>query len=44
MGQRVIGPGLAIDIVKTFLSAEFQGDRHQRRIDKITEIEKKYNA
>ncbi|AZV55303.1 ribose 5-phosphate isomerase B [Clostridium sp. AWRP] len=43
MGQRVVGAGLAIDIVDTFLSAKFQGDRHQRRIDKITEIEKKYS-
>lgn len=43
MGQRVVGPGLAIDIVKTFLNAEFEGDRHLRRINKITEIEKKYN-
>lgn len=43
MGQRVVGTGLAIDIVKTFLSSEFEGDRHQKRIDKISEIEKKYN-
>jgi ribose 5-phosphate isomerase B len=43
MGERVVGAGLALDIVDTFLSAKFQGDRHQRRIDKITEIEKKYN-
>ena len=43
MGQRVVGPGLAIDIVKTFLNSEFQGDRHQKRIDKITSIEEKYS-
>ncbi|HCW54306.1 MAG TPA: ribose 5-phosphate isomerase B [Clostridium sp.] len=43
MGQRVVGPGLAIDIVKTFLTSEFQGERHQKRIDKITAIEKKYS-
>ncbi|WP_244833696.1 ribose 5-phosphate isomerase B [Clostridium sp. BJN0001] len=43
MGERVVGPGLALDIVKTFLSSEFQGGRHTRRIDKITEIEKKYS-
>jgi len=42
LGARVIGIGLALDIVDTFLSAEFQGERHQKRIDKITEIEKKY--
>jgi len=27
------------EIVKTFLTTEFKGDRHQRRVDKITEIE-----
>ena len=43
MGQRVVGPGLAIDIVKTFLTAEYEGGRHQNRLDKITEIEKKYS-
>lgn len=43
LGQRVVGPGLAIDIVKTFLSAEFEGDRHLKRIQKIADIEKKYN-
>ena len=43
MGQRVVGPGLAIDIVDTFLNAQFQGGRHERRINKITAIEKKYS-
>ena len=43
LGERVVGPGLAIDIVKTFLTSEFQGERHQKRIDKISLIEKKYN-
>lgn len=43
LGARVIGTGLALDIVDTFLNAKFQGDRHQRRIDKIADIEKKYS-
>ncbi|MGM9935337.1 ribose 5-phosphate isomerase B [uncultured Clostridium sp.] len=43
MGQRVVGTGLALEIVKTFLNAEFEGDRHLKRIDKITAIEKKYS-
>jgi ribose 5-phosphate isomerase B len=43
LGERVVGQGLAIDIVDTFLDAKFEGNRHQNRIDKITEIEKKYN-
>lgn len=44
MGQRVVGTGLALDIVKTFLSCEFEGDRHSKRIDKITSIEEKYGS
>ena len=43
MGERVVGKGLAIDIVKAFLNAEFEGERHIKRIDKITDIEKKYS-
>ena len=43
LGARVIGTGLALDIVDTFINAKFQGDRHQKRINKITEIEKKYS-
>ncbi len=43
MGQRVIGPGLARDIVTTWLQAQFQGGRHMRRLDKVCLIEKKYN-
>lgn len=42
MGERVVGPGLALDIVDAFLNATFEGDRHIKRIDKITEIERKY--
>lgn len=43
MGERVIGLGLALEIVKTWLAAEFTGGRHSCRIDKIQGIEKKYN-
>ena len=43
MGERVVGKGLALDIVDAFLNAEFQGGRHVGRINKISEIEKKYN-
>lgn len=43
LGQRVVGQGLALDIVKTFLTSKFEGDRHQNRIDKISAIEEKYN-
>ena len=43
LGQRVVGTGLALDIVDVFLNAQFEGDRHLRRINKISEIEKKYS-
>ena len=43
MGERVIGPGLAMDIVDIWLSTDFAGGRHAKRVDKITQIEKKYN-
>lgn len=39
LGGRVIGKDLAIEIVATWLNSEFQGGRHKRRIDKITDIE-----
>jgi len=38
-GARVVGSELAKLIVKAFLEAEFQGGRHQRRVDLITQIE-----
>ena len=43
LGARVLGEGLAMRIVKIWLETEFGGDRHQRRIDGITAIEKKYS-
>lgn len=42
LGARVIGPGLAREIVKVWLAAEFAGGRHRRRVDKIRAIEEKY--
>ena len=39
LGGRVTGPELAFMIVDTYLKEEFEGDRHQRRIDKITALE-----
>ena len=40
LGERTTGPAVAIEIVKAYLDAEFQGGRHQIRVDKIMEIEK----
>jgi ribose 5-phosphate isomerase B len=39
MGERVVGKGVALDIVKTWLETEFEGGRHQKRLDKIRAIE-----
>lgn len=39
MGQRVIGEGLMLLIVKTWLEGEFEGGRHQTRVDKIAQLE-----
>ena len=40
MGAVIVGKALALEIVDTWLSTEFsQGERHQRRIDKITALE-----
>ena len=39
MGGRVVGPGLAIELVDAFLSASFEGGRHSRRVEKLAAIE-----
>lgn len=39
VGERIVGLELAKDIVKAYLEAEFEGGRHQKRIDLIHEIE-----
>ena len=39
VGARVVGPGLARMIVHEWLTAEFEGGRHARRVDQITDIE-----
>lgn len=37
MGERLTGTEVALDILKTFLETEFEGGRHQRRVDKLTD-------
>jgi ribose 5-phosphate isomerase B len=40
LGARVIGPELALELVRAFLAASFSGqERHRRRVAKIREIE-----
>ena len=38
-GERVVGMGLAFDLVDAFIDTDFEGGKHQRRVDMITEIE-----
>ena len=43
LGERVLGKGLALEIVEAWLNTEFEGDRHLRRVNLLSDIEKKYN-
>ena len=43
-GEKVVGEGLMEEIVSIFLSTPFEGgERHERRVAKIAELEKKYS-
>ena len=44
MGARVIGPDLALRIAERWLESPFEGGRHQRRLDKITLVEKRFSG
>ena len=39
LGARVLGAGLALDLVDNFVNAEFEGDRHIKRLSLIEDIE-----
>ena len=39
LGERTVGPGLSLRIIDTFLSAPFDGGRHQTRIDMMMALE-----
>jgi ribose 5-phosphate isomerase B len=43
LGGRVLDEQKACDLVGAWLDASFEGGRHQGRLDKITELEKKYS-
>ncbi len=43
MGGRIIGPDLAKEIVRTWLTTSFEGERHLKRLHKITTVEEKIN-
>ncbi len=42
LGGRLIGPDLARQIVDVWLSTEFGGDRHARRVNKVMDVEKRF--
>jgi ribose 5-phosphate isomerase B len=42
IGGRVVGEGLADEIVAIFLSTPFEGGRHQRRVDQISALEERF--
>lgn len=43
MGGRIVAPGLADEIVISFLQTPYQGGRHQRRVDQISELAARSN-
>lgn len=40
MGARVVAPALAMEITELWLATEFDGGRHERRVDQIADIER----
>jgi ribose 5-phosphate isomerase B len=43
MGERVVGPGVAQEIVKIWIETEFSaGVRHQNRVNKVKDLEERY--
>jgi ribose 5-phosphate isomerase B len=43
LGERVLGRGLALEIVDAWIETEFEGGRHDKRVNIIKSIEEKYN-
>ena len=40
-GERVVGAGLAFELVDAFLGTEYEGGRHQRRVDMVNSFDEK---
>lgn len=38
LGSRIVGPGLAVETVKQFLAADFEGGRHSGRVDMLNSL------
>ena len=43
IGARIVGQGLADEIVDVFLATDFQGGRHARRVAQISELEEQFS-
>lgn len=43
LGDRVLGVGLALELVNAYLTTSFEGGRHERRVNLITDIENSQN-
>lgn len=43
IGARVVADALAVEIARTWLATDFQGGRHQRRIDELTGLEDRFS-
>ena len=43
-GARVVAQGLALELVDAFVNAEFEGGKHQKRVDMIAAIEQEQNS
>ncbi|VAX22151.1 Ribose 5-phosphate isomerase B [hydrothermal vent metagenome] len=44
LGGRTTGVNVAYDILETWLNTEYEGGRHDRRLEKISKLEKKYTG
>jgi ribose 5-phosphate isomerase B len=44
LGGRLMGPEMALDILRMWLETDFAGDRHRRRLDKIGGLERRHTA
>ncbi|RJP32873.1 MAG: ribose 5-phosphate isomerase B [Actinobacteria bacterium] len=44
MGARVIGPGVAEEIVRIWMETPFEGGRHSRRLDRLEEVEERHGG
>lgn len=41
LGERVLGPGLAAEILDIFIATHYEGGRHQRRVEKMALLERR---